>query len=182
MDSPMRIGRVATQPGLNRNVPRDARGHSITTVEPSRKRPISAPCCSCSGSASQLRTLASATPRLASSPIGPAKVRPLGSVALDVLRGRWVRPDGGYGVVIRSVGADGQLEAMYFNPKGLPFSKAQASRDGQTLRVFLELQAGGYNGSTYELSYDPATDRLKGVYFQAVAKQRYEIYFERQKP
>ena len=102
-------------------------------------------------------------------------------VALDVLRGRWVRPDGGYGLVIRSVGADGQLEAMYFNPKGLPFSKAQASRDGQTLRVFLELQAGGYNGSTYELSYDPATDRLKGVYFQAVAKQRYEIYFERQK-
>ena len=83
-------------------------------------------------------------------------------VALDVLRGRWVRPDGGYGVVIRSVGADGQLEAMYFNPKGLPFSKAQASRDGQTLRVFLELQAGGYNGSTYELSYDPATDRLEG--------------------
>jgi hypothetical protein len=39
-------------------------------------------------------------------------------VALDVLRGRWVRPDGGYGVVIRSVGADGQLEAMYFNPRG----------------------------------------------------------------
>lgn len=104
------------------------------------------------------------------------------AVALDVLRGRWIRPDGGYGVVIRSVGADGQLEAMYFNPKPLPFAKAQASRDGQTLRVYLELQAGGYNGSTYELSYDPASDRLKGVYFQAVAKQRYEIYFERQKP
>jgi len=103
-------------------------------------------------------------------------------VALDVLRGRWIRPDGGYGVVIRSVGADGQLEAMYFNPKPLPFAKAQASRDGQTLRVYLELQAGGYNGSTYELSYDPASDRLKGVYFQAVAKQRHEIYFERQKP
>ncbi len=104
------------------------------------------------------------------------------AVALDVLRGRWIRPDGGYGVVIRSVGADGQLEAMYFNPKPLPFAKAQASRDGQTLRVYLELQAGGYNGSTYELSYDPAADRLKGVYFQAVAKQRHEIYFERQKP
>ena len=43
------------------------------------------------------------------------------------------------------------------------------------------LQAGGYSGSTYELSYDPASDRLKGVFFQAVAKQRYDIYFERQK-
>ena len=112
----------------------------------------------------------------------PGASRAVAPATMESLRGRWVRPDGGYGLVIRSVGADGQLEAMYFNPKGLPFSKAQASRDGQTLRVFLELQAGGYNGSTYELSYEPATDRLKGVYFQAVAKQRYEIYFERQKP
>ena len=103
-------------------------------------------------------------------------------VTMDNLRGRWIRPDGGYGIVIRNIGADGQVEAMYFNPKPLPFAKAQASREGQALRVFLELQAGGYNGSTYELTYDPATDRLKGVYFQAVAKQRYDIYFERQKP
>ena len=101
---------------------------------------------------------------------------------MDNLRGRWIRPDGGYGIVIRNVGADGQLEAMYFNPKPLPFARAQASREGQTLRVYLELQAGGYNGSTYELTYDPVTDRLKGVYFQAVARQRYDIYFERQKP
>ena len=61
-------------------------------------------------------------------------------------------------------------------------ARAQAARDGLGLRVFLELQAGGYNGSTYELTYDPVTDRLKGVYFQAVAKQRYDIYFERQQP
>jgi hypothetical protein len=101
---------------------------------------------------------------------------------MDKLRGRWIRPDGGYGIVIRNVGADGQLEAMYFNPKPIAFARAQAARDGLGLRVFLELQAGGYNGSTYELTYDPVTDRLKGVYFQAVAKQRYDIYFERQQP
>jgi hypothetical protein len=41
------------------------------------------------------------------------------------------------------------------------------------------LRAGGYNGSTYELTYDPAGDRLKGSYYQAVAKQKYEIYFLR---
>lgn len=104
------------------------------------------------------------------------------AVAMDKLRGRWIRPDGGYGIVIRNVGADGQLEAMYFNPKPIAFARAQAARDGLGLRVFLELQAGGYNGSTYELTYDPVTDRLKGVYFQAVAKQRYDIYFERQQP
>lgn len=112
----------------------------------------------------------------------PGASRATTPVALESLRGRWIRPDGGYGLVIRQVGADGQLEAMYFNPRPVPFAKAQASRDGQTLRVYLELQAGGYSGSTYELSYDPASDRLKGVFFQAVAKQRYDIYFERQKP
>lgn len=35
---------------------------------------------------------------------------------LDVLKGAWVRPDGGYTIVIRNIGANGQLEAMYFNP------------------------------------------------------------------
>lgn len=97
----------------------------------------------------------------------------------NVLQGRWVRPDGGYTIDIRSVAADGQLDAMYFNPNGLPFAKAQAALDGKTVRVSLELRAGGYNGSTYELTYDPASDQLKGTYYQAVARQRYEIFFVR---
>jgi hypothetical protein len=40
MASPMRIARVAVHSGLNSSTPR---GNSITTVEPSRKRPISSP-------------------------------------------------------------------------------------------------------------------------------------------
>lgn len=101
------------------------------------------------------------------------------SAGLNVLQGSWVRPDGGYTIAIKRVAADGQLEAMYFNPNALPFSKAQASLDGQGIRVALELRAGGYNGSTYELIYDPASDRLKGTYYQAVAQQRFEIFFVR---
>lgn len=101
------------------------------------------------------------------------------NAGLNVLQGSWVRPDGGYTIAIRSVAADGQLEAMYFNPNGLPFSRAQASKDGQAIHVSLELRVGGYNGSTYELTYDPASDRLKGSYYQAVAQQRFEIYFVR---
>ena len=42
-----------------------------------------------------------------------------------------------------------------------------------------ELRAGGYDGSTYELTYDPATDRLKGTYYQAVAKQKFDVNFVR---
>jgi hypothetical protein len=98
---------------------------------------------------------------------------------LDVLEGAWVRPDGGYLILIKKVSPDGQLEAMYFNPNTLPFAKARASRDGAAVHLSFELQAGGYNGSTYELTYDPASDRLKGVYYQAVAKQKFEVYFVR---
>ena len=97
----------------------------------------------------------------------------------DRLTGAWVRPDGGYVIVIKSVGPGGELQASYFNPSPLPFSKAQASREGAVLRAQFELRAGGYNGSTYELRYDPATDRLVGTYYQAVAKQTFEVQFNR---
>ena len=99
------------------------------------------------------------------------------TAGINVLKGNWVRPDGGYTIAIKSIGADGQLEAMYLNPAPLPFARAQAVQKGSTLRISLELRAGGYSGSTYELTYDPATDRLTGIYYQAVAKQSYEIYF-----
>ena len=45
--------------------------------------------------------------------------------------------------------------------------------------ISLELRAGGYDGSTYELAYDRASDRLKGVYYQAVARQKYDVHFTR---
>jgi len=101
------------------------------------------------------------------------------NIKIDVLKGAWVRPDGGYTIVIKSIGPGGRLEAMYFNPNQLPFAKAQASLEGATLRVSFELQAGGYAGSTYHLTYDAASDRLKGTYYQAVAKQKFDIYFAR---
>jgi hypothetical protein len=96
-----------------------------------------------------------------------------------VLKGRWVRPDGGYMVDIRAINADGQLDAAYANPRPLPFARAVATVDGKTLKLLLELRAGGYNGSTYTLQYDPADDTLKGEYFQAVAQQKYPVRFHR---
>ena len=109
-------------------------------------------------------------------PAGPAVAPRIGN---EVLKGIWTRPDGGYTIVIKNSTTGGELDAMYYNPNPLPFSKAQALQDGATLRVFFELRAGGYNGSTYELIYDPSADRLKGTYYQAVAKQRFDVYFAR---
>ena len=103
----------------------------------------------------------------------------LADSVFGALPGRWVRPDGGYVINIRRVDPDGKLDASYANPNPLPFSRAEATRDGKAVRLFFELRAGGYNGSTYTLTYDPAHDVLKGVYFQAIAQQKFDIHFTR---
>jgi hypothetical protein len=99
--------------------------------------------------------------------------------AFASLPGRWVRPDGGYVISIKSVDASGKLDASYANPNPLPFYAAMATGNGGALKLFFELRAGGYNGSTYTLNYDVASDRLKGTYYQAVAKQTFEVVFIR---
>lgn len=103
------------------------------------------------------------------------------SMSFEVLKGKWVRPDGGYVIAISGVAADGKLDATYANPRPLPFAVAQAQRDEKRLKVFLELRAGGYNGSTYSLVHDPVHDVLRGVYFQAVSGERYDVQFARMK-
>jgi len=112
---------------------------------------------------------------------------PAGAVAsapqfgFSVLAGRWVRPDGGYVISIRAADPGGKLDASYANPSPLPFYTAEATREGGVIKLFFELRAGGYNGSTYTLSYDAATDQLKGVYYQAVARQKFDVVFARAK-
>jgi len=103
-----------------------------------------------------------------------------GSAApFSVLVGQWVRPDGGYRITINSVGADGKIDASYANPAVLPFSRTEAMLVDDQIRVFFELTAGGYGGSTYTLTYDADSDTLRGIYYQANARQRFDIYFER---
>ena len=121
-------------------------------------------------------------PALAQQPpaTSPAAPLPVESV-FDRLPGRWVRLQGGYVITIRAVGADGKLDASYSNPRPLPFHVAVASRDGNALKLLFELRAGGYNGSTYKLSYDAANDRLIGVYDQVVVKQTFDVVFVRDK-
>src|SRR5216684_634688 len=102
--------------------------------------------------------------------------------AFGVLPGRWVRLQGGYVITINSVDADGRLDASYANPRPLPFHTAVASSDGNSLKLFFELRAAGYNGSTYTLSYDAANDLLTGIYDQVVVKQKFEVVFVRSKP
>jgi uncharacterized protein (DUF2147 family) len=97
------------------------------------------------------------------------------------LKGRWMRPDGGYILSVKDVDAGGKMDAAYYNPRPINVSKAQATQEGTTLRVFVELRDTGYPGSTYTLIYDPKTDRLGGVYYQAAIGQRFDVIFVRSK-
>ncbi len=108
----------------------------------------------------------------------PSKQSP-GETDVQRLEGRWVRPDGGYILELRDVHEGGSPKAAYFNPRPIKVSQAVWTRQGGKISVWVELRDGNYPGSTYNLEYDPGSDRLKGNYFQAVEKQTYGIQFVR---
>jgi 4-amino-4-deoxy-L-arabinose transferase-like glycosyltransferase len=98
----------------------------------------------------------------------------------DNLIGRWLRPDGGYIIEIRSISADGRMDAVYLNPRSIHVARAEASWKKGRQAVFIELQDTGYPGSTYTLDYNPDQDIFTGVYFQAAIKKGFEVVFVRQ--
>jgi hypothetical protein len=118
---------------------------------------------------------------LAAIGIGRAASPPIAEAALETLTGRWLRPDGGYILEIRHVAAGGTLDAAYLNPRPIRVARAEASRAGSVVKVFVELNAPGYPGSTYTLTYDPKRDQLEGVYFQAALGQSFSVAFVRMK-
>ena len=99
----------------------------------------------------------------------------------EILKGRWVRPDGGYVVAIREIDAGGKMVAAYFNPRPINVSQAEASSDGTTIKVFIELRDINYPGATYNLTYDPRSDQLRGIYFQPAINQSFFVFFVRMK-
>ena len=104
------------------------------------------------------------------------------SPGYDALQGKWERPDGGYVMAITNVTDTGALSVGYFNPQPIHVGQAHAARESGKLQVMIELQDVNYPGSTYKLTFDPADDQLKGTYYQAVAKETYQVFFVRLKP
>jgi hypothetical protein len=102
-----------------------------------------------------------------------------GAVDFQRLAGQWIRPDGGYLLRLSDIKNDGSLKAAYFNPRPINVSRALLRRTKARISVFIVLLDANYPGSKYNLQYDPASDRLKGTYFQAVEKQTYDVEFVR---
>jgi hypothetical protein len=103
-------------------------------------------------------------------------------VSYQRVQGRWQRADGGYIIDISKVEADGKLTVAYLNPRPINVAKAEASRAGDALTIFIELRDVNYPGSVYQLTYDPAADGLRGTYFQAALRETYDVVFTRLKP
>lgn len=99
--------------------------------------------------------------------------------AFDRLLGRWARTDGGYVLEVRTIDAQGRADLSYLNPRPIHVEQALATRAGETLTLFVELQDVNYPGSSYNLAFSPAGDILEGTYFQAVEGQTYSVTFER---
>ncbi len=97
----------------------------------------------------------------------------------QTLVGRWVRIDTPYIIEIESASEDGTLEVSYYNPRSINVSRAEARDKNGATEVFVELRDTNYPGSTYTLTYDPAGDLLRGVYFHAVLRQSFDVVFAR---
>ncbi len=97
----------------------------------------------------------------------------------EKLKGKWRRVDGGYLIEIKSVDDSGRVKASYFNPRPIHVARAVASRDATAVKLSIELRDVNYPGSTYDLTYQPASDELKGNYYQAVLRQNFEVAFVR---
>ena len=100
---------------------------------------------------------------------------------LQRLIGKWERPDGGYVLEIKSVDAEGKVDASYSNPSSIKVSRARAFREGEAIKVFIELTDVNYPGCIYQLALDEKTDQLFGTYFQAALQQTFDVAFARLK-
>ncbi len=113
-------------------------------------------------------------------PADPAAEQPAAPpVTYQQLVGQWTRTDGTYTLDVSSVTADGAAQVGYFNPRPINVSRAEAGREEDLLKLFVELQDTGYPGCVYTLQYDPKTDRLWGMYYQAGMGQRFDVAFTR---
>jgi len=95
------------------------------------------------------------------------------------LAGQWIRPDGGYRLVIEDVAADGSLEVSYYNPHKINVHVANWKLEEGKVHIFVELKDINYPGSKYSLIYAKENNVLEGKYFQAVQKQTFNVIFVR---
>lgn len=97
----------------------------------------------------------------------------------SVMTGQWQRTDGSYTVTVSRVKPDGKASVAYFNPKPIHVQQAAVSVQKNLIKLFIQLQDKGYEGSTYTLYYYDQKDALAGFYYQAPLDRTYPVIFMR---
>ncbi len=95
------------------------------------------------------------------------------------LAGRWKRADSNYTIAVDGVASDGKLAARYLNPDPIHVARAEWKEADGRLTLVVEMRDRLYPGSYYELTYDPASDGLSGVYHQLAMNQDFDVAFYR---
>ncbi len=113
-------------------------------------------------------------------PVAATTPAPVAAANVAKVKGRWLRPDGGYILAITAIEADGRAEAGYFNPNPIKVAWATVGAEGAELKVKVELRDQNYPGCLYKLTYVADKDRLVGTYFQAQMQQTYDVEFVRE--
>jgi hypothetical protein len=95
------------------------------------------------------------------------------------LAGRWRRADSDYTIAVDGMSADGKLAARYLNPQPIHVARAEWTQADGRLTLVVEMRDRLYPGSYYELTYDPASDGLSGVYHQLATNEDFDVAFYR---
>lgn len=95
------------------------------------------------------------------------------------MAGEWQRTDGGFLVKVSDVQRDGKAQVEYFNPKPVHVEQAAITTQKEFIKLFIQLQDTGYEGSTYTLYYYKEKDALAGFYYQAALDRTYKVIFMR---
>ncbi len=96
-----------------------------------------------------------------------------------LISGEWQRTDGSYLLRVSDVQADGQAEVEYFNPSPIHVADNSISIQKNLIKLFINFQDKGYEGSTYTLYYYQKKDALLGFYYQAPMDKSFEVIFMR---
>lgn len=99
----------------------------------------------------------------------------------EQIEGNWLRSDGPYTIEISNIQEEGKLVAKYFNPNPIKVGSSGWRLEDKEYQIFVELKDENYPGSLYKLRYNEKKETLNGTYYQAVAKQTFNVSFKRKK-
>jgi hypothetical protein len=97
----------------------------------------------------------------------------------QVLEGRWQARNGTGVMAIKNINDTGSVEMQYFDVEPVHVTQAQAGRDGKVTKINFLLRYPDSLCCTYDLTYDPQSDQLKGYFWQKGNSKSKEAIFTR---